>query len=87
MDIKVSRHARIRQQQRCISDQIVDWLIAYGEYRRDGHGCFRVFLPKRKLQRLRQVIGREVGAVWHKLIKVYLVLSAEGQIVTVGYRH
>lgn len=83
--MKLTRHARIRMQQRGIPRQVVDWLAFYGEI--DHQGGAEVFYFTR---RARAALARDVGErllLRHaKALDAYMV-CAEGRIATVGHRY
>lgn len=83
--MKLTRHARVRMQQRGIQKEVVDWLAAYGavDYQRGSE----VFYFNR---RARTALARDIGARrmrrYEKQLDSYMV-CAEGQIATVGHRY
>lgn len=78
-----SQHAALRMQQRGISEQIVEHLLAFG--RTSYHkGREVVYFDHRTLSRLQRV-GEVCPQICQKLRRHYLVLQ-DGDVVTVGHR-
>lgn len=78
-----SQHAALRMQQRGISEQIVEHLLAFG--RTSYHkGREVVYFDHQTLSRLQRV-GEVSQQICQKLRRHYLVLQ-DGDVVTVGHR-
>lgn len=82
----LTRHARIRMQQRCIGAAALDLLCEFGREAFDhrGHAVVLYFDKKarRRLERAApgmQDLGRTANC--------YAVVSAGGQVLTVGHRY
>ena len=81
----LSKHAKIRMQQRSIPPLIIDWLIDHGATSYDKHGAKRRFFDKRSRKRLMQAVGKTVVTQLSKELSAYIVVSDES-VVTAGYR-
>lgn len=83
----LTRHASIRMQQRGITPDTVDALLAYGTREYDHRGAKVVYFDKQA----RSKMLAKVGVTEYKLIEAklnaYAVLSDGGELITVGHRH
>lgn len=78
-------HAQARCQQRSISSEIVDTLLAYGERRRhDGADVY--YLTKAARSRLCGALGTHYRRI-EKALNSYVVVSDDGQVITAGRRY
>lgn len=83
----LSRHARVRMQQRGIPSQVVESLLQCGRVQHDNHGGRIVFFDrtgwkaacKRGFQRLVPAADR--------YRRTYLVLGGDGMVKTVSHRY
>ena len=83
--MKLSKHAKVRMQQRCIPRVVVDWLAAYGEV--DHQRGAELFYFNEKARRaLRKDLGRRALRGYSKSLNTYMVCTA-GTIATVGHLH
>lgn len=82
----VSRHARIRMQQRAIPPVIVEWILAYGCAMRHRGASVHV-LDREGREKLKREIGaKRYGQVENRL-NAYVVVSDDSRILTVGWRY
>ncbi|MBS0465448.1 MAG: hypothetical protein JSS03_10690 [Proteobacteria bacterium] len=81
-----TNHARARQRQRGIPDELLGLLLRFGQRRRDGHGAWLAFFDKRARQRLQRQVDDKTFARWESRLGVYAVLSRDAVVVTVGQR-
>ncbi|MCX7892227.1 MAG: hypothetical protein N2544_07680 [Burkholderiales bacterium] len=82
----VSRHARIRMQQRCVPADVVAQLVGFGTARHDHRGGVVVFFDKRSRRRLERAAGPEARRTLERWANAYAVVAADGAVVTVGRR-
>jgi hypothetical protein len=88
MGIKLTYHARIRQQQRCIPNGIIGWLVDYGQRYYDHHEGVRVVFSRASIRALTKAYGQDVTRALEGFNNAYLVLSVEdGSVITTGYIH
>ena len=83
--IEYTAHAIARSQQRSIPPLIVDWLMDYGRVTRHKGGDVYHF-DKAARRTLRSRIG---GLPYKRLadqLDVYVVISDDGKVITVGNR-
>lgn len=81
----ISAHARARQQQRAISHDAVQALLAYGECRRRG-GADVFFLTKKSRSRIIAAMGKDHSSRLERSLDCYLVVSDDGCLVTAAHR-
>lgn len=86
-DAQFSRHARERMQQRGISRQAIEYVLAYGRVSHDHRGSRVVWLDKRARARLYHREGRNVVSSLDKHLNTYAVMDGDGVVVTVGHRY
>lgn len=82
-----TRHASVRMQQRCITPETVDALLAYGTKEYDHRGAKVVYFDKRARSRLLSKVGADQYKSIEGKLNVYVVLSGGGDLITVGHRH
>ena len=81
----LSHHARARMQQRGISNDRVERVLAFGHEVHDRHGAVIVYFDRaarRRAERARAASRDEL----ERLAGVYLVI-ADGIVATVGHRY
>ena len=84
---QLSRHAAVRQQQRCIPPLVIDWLLAYGR-RVPSYGATRVQFDRRARKELARDFGRPVVSQLSKYLSAALVVDSDtDQIITVEWLH
>ncbi len=83
----LTRHAVIRQQQRCIPPLIIDWLLSYG--RRDhSFGAVKIRFDRRARKELARDVGDQVVSLMSKYLNAALVVDYETDcIITVEWLH
>ncbi|MBZ9774020.1 DUF4258 domain-containing protein [Mesorhizobium sp. CO1-1-8] len=79
-----TRHAEARCQQRGIRPEVVDAILAYGRRCR-RHGADVYFMDSRSRARAQDDLGRQYAQLADRL-NTYLVMSDDGQMVTVAKR-
>ncbi len=83
--VRYSRHARVRRQQRGIPPVVVDWVVGYGRAtRKDDATVFSLDKPARR--RLARDLGELAYRRIEDLLDVYVVLADGGVVVTVAKR-
>jgi len=86
MIMTMTKHAAIRQQQRCIPPLIIDWLKEYGDQQHDHHGCIVRFFSKESKKQLKKIAGKSIVGLLGRYMNTYLVEAIDGAVVTTGYR-
>lgn len=84
-DIGLTNHARQRIQQRGISTEAVNAILAYGTRRRH-RGTDIYFLDKKSRRRLAGAFGRERYSKLERALDSYVLVSDDGAIVTAAHR-
>ena len=81
----LSRHARVRAQQRAIPTKCAPLVQAYGRREFDGRGGVRYLMTREALSVLESIVGRSPQL--DRLAGVYIVVSAvDGTLITMGHR-
>ena len=86
MYIQFTEHAKIRMQQRAISQEMLDTLMDYGKTRFNGNGTEIVTFPKAAVKRLKASLPKKIYVAMERHLNIYAVISAAGDLVTTGYR-
>lgn len=79
LELKLSKHASVRQQQRGILTGVTEAVVMFGDFYNAGHGCIAYFLGEQAARRhlsLMRPFGDHVR-------NVAVVVSSDGVIVTV----
>ena len=82
----LSYHAQRRMQQRAIPPCLIGWLFAYGRRVHDHHGAQIRFFDRAAKRRLADTLPAQELAQLDQKLNAYLVESADGTVVTMGYR-
>lgn len=86
-NIRISQHAEKRAQQRAIPE-VARWLLLeFANPRADTYGCEVYEFDKRSWREVERFFGPWALTKMGQLRKVYLVLNAQGDIVTLAYRN
>ncbi len=80
-----TKHARQRIQQRGLSTEAVDAILAYGTRRRHC-GADIYYLDKKSRRRLVRAFGRERYSKLERALDSYVVVSDDGAILTAAHR-
>ena len=82
----MSRHAAVRAQQRAIPPIVVDWVVAYGRAIRHK-GADTYYLDRKVRKKLKCEIGSIAFRRMEDLLDVYVVVSDDYTVITVGWRY
>lgn len=85
-DIRLTRHAAVRIQQRGIPAWYLDLLVEHGKTTHDGHGALLKSISKATRQRLRTVLTKEQYVKAERWFGVYAVVGDGNAIVTAAHR-
>jgi hypothetical protein len=86
VDFALTQHARARMQQRGLSAEALECLLAYGRRAYDHAGHVVVlYFDKQARRRLARAAGQRKDL--ERLARCYAVLSHSGEVLTVGYRY
>jgi hypothetical protein len=83
----MTAHARARMQQRGIAPDALEHLLAFGREAHDHRGAVLVYFDKAARRRLAREAGEEARSLLPRVRRLYAVLSAHGEVVTVGHRY
>jgi hypothetical protein len=86
MNIPMTKHASVRQQQRGIPPLITEWLTSYGSTQHDHHGAEVLFFNKQSRKLLAKEVGNDVVRRLSNYLDTYAVISGDGTVITVGHR-
>jgi hypothetical protein len=82
----LSHHASIRVQQRGVNREVLDCLLAYGRHAHDHQGSQVVTFDGKSLDALALDEPQSVKNRATDSRNLYAVLSADGVVITAGYR-
>jgi hypothetical protein len=83
----LTRHATVRQQQRCIPPLVIDWLLSYGR-RIPSFGAVMVRFDRQGRKELAREVGFRVVSVMSKYLNVALVVDPDtDRVITVEWLH
>ena len=82
MNPQITNHAKTRFRQRGINDQVLDFLIYYGDVKHAPDGAMRIFLSKRNANKMIAALKKEI----HKIERAQdlIIIQKDGNILT-GY--
>jgi hypothetical protein len=86
MPFRLTDHARVRLQQRGISEPALQYLLTYGSTVHDHRGGELVFFDHEARDRLRRTQGAEVFKKLGPKLDTYAVIADDGVVLTVGHR-
>lgn len=86
-ELRFSRHATRRAQQRGIPQIVDGWLADYGTEQYDGSGAVIVFFSRESIRRLERDFGRKPVQLLSRYLDCYKVVSTnDGCVITTGHR-
>lgn len=83
----LTRHARVRCQQRGISPEMIGLLFEFGRERHVGGGATLLSFPKQCREKLRKSLPRRQFAAISSHLNIYAVLGNHGCVMTAGHRY
>lgn len=85
MSLHLSKHTRIRMQQRSIPPIVVDWLVDFGhcEYGHDGTRTY--FFDKTSRRQFKSYAGQLFDSV-NEFLNGYAVVTSDSHVITVAIR-
>jgi hypothetical protein len=87
IDQPLTRHARVRLQQRGIPAWFLKLLVEHGRAHHDGHGAVIRTVDRAMRNRLRETLTRSDFVAAERWLGVYAVVATDDQaIVTAAYR-
>lgn len=85
--MQFSNHAVAQMQQRAISETTIDYLIEWGRKAYDHKGAVILFFDKSSRAQLLRHLGEQRAKQLEHELDAYVVVSTEGQVITVGHRY
>lgn len=82
----ITQHAAIRMQQRGIKEQTLECLLKFGSKIRRDRGCFMMLFDKHARNRLLKLVDSNLYVFLQSQIDAYAIVSANGEVLTVGHR-
>ena len=86
MDVTVSQHAKVRMQQRAISEDMLESLLDFGQVKFNGQGTEILTFPKKVVKNLKKELNHKVFARIERHLNLYAIMSSDGELITTGYR-
>ena len=86
MDVMLSQHARVRMQQRAISEDMLESLLDFGQVKFNGQGTEILTFPKRVVKHLKKELDHKVFMKIERHLNLYAIMSSDGELITTGYR-
>ncbi|MBP8168054.1 MAG: DUF4258 domain-containing protein [Azonexus sp.] len=85
--MQLSNHAVAQMQQRAISESTIDYLIEWGRKAYDHRGAVIRYFDKASRTQLLRHVGEERAKQLEHQLDAYVVVSTNGQVITVGHRY
>ena len=86
MNVTVSQHAKIRMQQRAISEDMLESLLDFGQVKFNGQGTEILTFPKKVVKNLKKELNHKVFKKIERHLNLYAIMSSDGELITTGYR-
>lgn len=86
MKARMTDHARVRMQQRGISEPVLECLLTFGNSTHDHRGGEVVYFDHHSRDRLRHAQGDDVFKKLEPKLDAYAVIADDGVVLTVGHR-
>ena len=86
MNVTVSQHAKIRMQQRAISEDMLESLLDFGQVKFNGQGTEILTFPKKMVKNLKKELNHKVFMKIERHLNLYAIMSSDGGLITTGYR-
>ncbi len=86
MNVTVSQHAKIRMQQRAISEDMLEGLLDFGQVKFNGQGTEILTFPKKVVKNLKRELDHKVFMKIERHLNLYAIMSSDGELITTGYR-
>ncbi|MCK4820774.1 DUF4258 domain-containing protein [bacterium] len=82
MNLQITNHAKTRFRQRGINDQVIDYLIHYGDAKYAPGGAMRISLSKRNANKVIAALKKQI----HKIERAQgLVIVQKDSNILTGY--
>lgn len=87
MNISKTQHCSVRQQQRVIPNQVIEWLLKYGAEKSAPGGAVRRYFDRRSLKEMNSELGKPIVSLCSKYLSAGLVESYDGTVITTYWLH
>lgn len=84
--MKLSKHAKLRAQQRGIPEWAIDLLSLYGSESYQKGGCHLLTMNSRQRKRATNALKRLLDVLQND-VPIYAVVTGKDEVVTVGHRY
>jgi hypothetical protein len=85
--MQLSNHAVVQMQKRAISESTIDYLLEWGRKAYDHRGGVVRYFDKASRVQLVRHVGEERARALESQLNAYVVVSAGGEVITVGHRY
>jgi hypothetical protein len=82
-----TNHCYQRQQQRAIPNQVINWLIEYGEEQPAPGGTRILYFGKNSIRDMKSDIGAPIVNLCSKYWSVIIIQSNDGDVITTYWKH
>jgi hypothetical protein len=86
MDVTLSNHAKVRMQQRAISEDMLESLFDFGQVKFNGQGTEILTFPKKVIKNLKKELDHKMFSKIERHLNLYAIMSSDGELITTGYR-
>ena len=83
--MNLTRHAKVRSQQRAIPPILIDLLLQFGKAEPAGGGASRFFFDKVSRRRVKAYAGT-LSSLLDDHLDVYAVVGPDNQVITTAHR-
>lgn len=80
-------HARVRQTQRSVPDIAIELLQKFGSSAPSYDGSERIYFSEKDWKRVKRHFGAWMPNKSGQLRGLYMIISAEGSIITIAHQH
>lgn len=87
MKIVKTNHCKIRQLQRAIPNQVVEWLQTYGEEEQAPGGIVKRYFSKNSLKEMNSELGKPIVSLCSKYWGIHLIETELGVVITTYWKH
>ncbi len=85
--IPKTAHAKTRQIQRCVPDIAIELLLKFGSSAPSHDDTDRLYFSEKDWKRVKRHFGPWMPNKAGQLRDLYMIVSAEGAIITVAHQH
>jgi len=86
LDLPLSKHASVRCSQASISMEGLDFVLEFGVAHPCGRGCESYSFDRRSWNKAAKAFGAKIARL-ERYRNLYVIVAADGTIVTADWRH